>query len=121
MPKQTLTGTLEEQCDFLYQMAQEKISQGNFTGAVHVLQEVVKHAPNFRDAAALLANAKQKKAEQRRLIFWVIGGSIFFITLGTLLQLPNDWLFITFAVVGALVGFVVGNFLETRKRRLQNQ
>jgi hypothetical protein len=121
MPKQTLTGTLEEQCEFLYQMAQEKITQGNFTGAVHVLQEIVKHAPAFRDAAALLAEAKRKKAEQRRLIFWVIGGSILFIAFGTLLQLPNDWLFITFAVVGALVGFAIGNFWEIRKRRHQNQ
>lgn len=121
MPKQTLTGTLEEQCEFLYQMAQEKMTQGNYTGAAHVLHEIVKYAPTFRDAAALLAVAKQKKAEQRRLIFFVIGGSILFIAVGTSLQLPNDWLFLLFAVVGALVGFAIGNLLEIRKRRHQNQ
>lgn len=121
MPKQTLTGTLEEQCEFLYQMAQEKMTQGNFTGAVHVLEEIVKHVPKFRDAATLLAEAKQKKAEQRRLIFWVIGGAILFIALGTIVQLPNDWLFIMFAVIGALIGFASGNFFEIRKRRHQHQ
>ncbi|HMN31708.1 MAG TPA: hypothetical protein PKE45_26400, partial [Caldilineaceae bacterium] len=54
MPKQLLTGTLEEQCEFLYTMAVEKMAQGNYTGAVHALKEVVKHAPDFRDAQALL-------------------------------------------------------------------
>lgn len=117
MPKQTLTGTLEEQCEFLYQLAQEKMSQGNYTGAVHALSEVVKHAPAFRDAAALLAAAKEKKAEQRRLLFAGMGGSFLFIVLGTFLQLANDWAFLAFAVVGALIGFGVANFFEIRKRR----
>jgi len=117
MPKQTLTGTLEEQCEFLYQLAQEKIAQGNYTGAVHALQEIVRHAPSFRDAAVLLNEAKQKKAQQRRLLFAGMGGAALFIALGTLLQLPNDWLFLAFAVIGALLGFGVGNFFEMRKRR----
>jgi uncharacterized membrane protein AbrB (regulator of aidB expression) len=116
MPKQTLAGTLEEQCEFLYQLAQEKIAQGNYTGAVHALNEVVKHAPTFRDASALLAAAKKKKAEQRRLLFAALGGSFVFIAVGTFLQLPNDWAFLAFAVVGALIGFGVGNFFEMRKR-----
>lgn len=117
MPKQTLTGTLEEQCEFLYQLAQEKMVQGNYTGAVHALDEVVKHLPAFRDAAVLLTTAKQKKAEQRRLLFAGMGGSLLFIALGTFLQLPNDWAFLAFVFVGALFGFGVGNFFEIRKRR----
>lgn len=70
MPKQTLTGTLEEQCEFLYQLAQEKMAQGNYTGAVHALQEVTKHAPTFRDAAALLREAKQKKSGASTAAFY---------------------------------------------------
>ena len=118
MPKQTLAGTLEEQCAFLYELAQEKMAQGNYTGAVHALAEVVKHAPSFRDAPALLEEAKRKKAEQRRMIFLALGGAALFVGLGTILQLPNDWLFLLFAVVGALLGFGVGNFFEIRKKRL---
>jgi hypothetical protein len=121
MPKQILSGTLEEQCEFLYQLAQEKMTQGNYTGATHALQEIVKHAPTFRDAAALLDEAKQKKAEQRSLLFSAMGGAALFIALGTILQLPNDWLFLTFAIVGALLGFAIGNVFEIRKRRNQNQ
>lgn len=115
MPKQKLTGTLEEQCEFLYQLAQEKMSQGNYTGAVHALEEVVAHAPAFRDAATLLQAAKRKKSEQRRLLFAAMGGSALFIAVGTVLQLPNDWLFLLFAIVGAFVGFGIANFLEIRK------
>ncbi len=117
MPKQTLTGTLEEQCEFLYQLAQEKMVQGNYTGAVHALKEIVKHLPSFRDAATLLVEAKQKKSEQQRLLFSAIGGAAIAIALGTLLQLPNDWLFLIFATVGAFVGFGISNFIELRKRR----
>ena len=117
MPKQKLTGTLDEQCEFLYQLAQEKMSQGNYTGAVHALDEIVTHAPTFRDAAALLQVAKQKKTEQRRLLFSALGGASLFIAAGTVLQLPNDWLFLLFAVVGAFVGFGIANFIEIRKHQ----
>lgn len=115
MPKQKLTGSLEEQCEFLYQLAQEKMAQGNYTGAVHALEEIVTHAPTFRDAAGLLQAAKHKKAEQRRLLFAAVGGAALFIAVGTMVQLPNDWWFLLFAVVGAFVGFGVANFIEIRK------
>ena len=118
MPKQKLTGTLEEQCEFLYQLAQEKMSQGNYTGAVHALEEIVTHAPAFRDVAALLQAAKGKKSEQRRLLFSAMGGAALFIAVGTVLQLPNDWLFLLFAVVGAFVGFGIANFIEIRKDQI---
>ena len=119
MPKQKLTGTLEEQCEFLYQLAQEKMSQGNYTGAVHALVEIVTHAPTFRDAAVLLQVAKQKKSEQRRLLFSALGGASLFIGIGTILQLPNDWLFLLFAVVGAFVGFGIANYIEIRRDQLR--
>ena len=119
MPKQKLTGTLEEQCEFLYQLAQEKMSQGNYTGAVHALDEIVTHAPTFRDAVALLQTAKQKKAQQQRLLFSALGGGALFIGFGTVLQLPNDWLFLLFATVGAFVGFGIANLIEIRKDQVR--
>jgi hypothetical protein len=115
MPKQLLTGTLEEQCEFLYTMAQEKLAQGNFTGAVYALQEIVKHAPNFRDAQALLVEAKARKATQRRLLLTALAGALLFVALGTIINLDNDLLFLALAVVGALVGYGVGNWLESRR------
>src|SRR5678815_5563863 len=104
MPKQLLTGTLEEQCDFLYNMAVEKMAQGNYTGAVYALKEVVKHLPNFRDAQTLLAVAKSRKATQSRLLFAGLIGAALGIGVGTLLHLSNDLVFIALAVIGAVVG-----------------
>lgn len=111
MPKQLLAGTLEEQCDFLYNLAQEKMAQGNFTGAAHALAEVVKYAPDFRDAQALLSEARARKAAQRRLLITSILGAMVFVGMGTLLQVSNDLILIGLALVGAVIGYAAGSWL----------
>lgn len=116
MPKQLLTGTLDEQCEFLYNMALEKMQQGNFTGAVHALKEVVKHNPGFRDAAAVLAEAKRRKAEQSQLLWFVFGGAALFVFIGTIAHLGNDLIFLGLIVMGALLGFFVGNLIRILRR-----
>jgi hypothetical protein len=124
MPKQVLTGTLDEQCAFLYTLAQEKMTQGNFTGAVHALQEIAKHAPHFRDVQTLLAEAQWRKAQQRRLLIAGLLGAIVFVGIGSTLRLSNDLLLILLAVVGAVVGYGVGNYLESFRQptlRLPNR
>ncbi len=110
MPKQMLTGTLEEQCEFLYRVAQEKMAQGNYTGAVHALKEIVKYAPDYRDAQALLVEARQRKAAQSALLWWGLAGGALFIGVGTVLQVRHDLIFLLLALVGALVGYGVGTF-----------
>lgn len=116
MPKQLLSGTLEEQCEFLYSLAQQKMVQGNFTGAVHALQEIVKHAPDFRDAVHLLAEAKQRKRAQTQLLWFAFGGATVFIAIGTAREISNDLVFIGLALVGALLGFFVGNYVQSLRR-----
>ena len=116
MPKQLLTGSLDEQCEFLYNLALDKMQQGNFTGAVHALQEIVKHKPDFRDAKAVLAEAKARKAEQNRLLWFALTGAALFVLWGTVLQVPNDLVFLGMAVVGAVVGFLVGNLVQSLRR-----
>ena len=61
MRRQQLSGTLDEQCAFLYELALEKMEQGNFTGAYHALKEVARHQPNFREVQAQLAEATFRK------------------------------------------------------------
>jgi hypothetical protein len=116
MPKQLLTGTVDEQCEFLYTLAQEKMAQGNFTGAVHALQEVIKHRPRFRDAQALLAEAKARKAIQTRLLIASLVGALLFVGIGTVVRLSNDLFFLLWAALGAIVGYGVGNWLESYRR-----
>jgi len=117
MPKQTLAGSLEEQCEFLYAMAQEKIAQGNFTGAVYALKEIVKYVPTYRDAASLLAEAKRQKSTQTTLLIAAFVGAALFIGIGTFLQISNDLLFLLLALTGALIGFGVGNFIRSFQSR----
>ena len=117
MKKQKLTRTLEEQCEFLYRLAEEKMAEGNYTGAAHALKEVVRHLPSFRNAAELLQIAQQRKKEQRKLLSFAILGAIAFTALGTWLQLANDLIFIVLIAVGAVVGYGVGN-LTTGSRKL---
>ena len=116
MPKQLLTGTLEEQCDFLYAMAQEKMSAGNYTGAYHALKEVVKHAPDRKEAVALLAVARQRKSEQSRLLLISLAGAILFIVIGSAARLSGDIWLLALGFVGLLVGYGVGNLLNSLRR-----
>ncbi|MEZ4713267.1 MAG: hypothetical protein R3A44_39130 [Caldilineaceae bacterium] len=116
MQKQQLSGTLEEQCDFLYRLAQEKMAEGNYTGASHALKEVVRHFPAFQDAAELLQIAQRRKTEQRRLLSFAIVGSVVFTGLGTWLQLANDLIFIVLIVVGAVVGYALGNLINSFRK-----
>ena len=116
MPKQLLTGALEEQCDFLYALAQEKMSEGNYTGAYHALKEVVKHAPQREEAVALLAVAKQRKSEQTRLLLLSLAGAVLFVGIGSAARLSNDLWLMALGFVGLLVGYGIGNLLNSLQR-----
>lgn len=113
MSKQLLTGTLEEQCDTLVQMAQEKMSAGNFTGAYHALKEVVKHAPHRTDAVALLAEARRRKSEQTRLLLISLVSAVVFVGIGSAVNLSSDVWMLALGFVGLLVGYGVGNFFTS--------
>jgi hypothetical protein len=117
MPKQLLTGTLDEQCEVLYDLALEKMEQGNYTGAVYALKEIVKHNPDFRDAAAVLEIAKRRKAQQATLLWSAVIGAATFIGIGTMLNVPNDLIFWLLAIVGGIIGYLVGNLIVSFGRQ----
>lgn len=119
MSKQLLTGTLEEQCDTLVQLAQEKMAAGNFTGAYHALKEVVKHAPERKDAVALLAEAKRRKSEQTRLLLISLLGAILFVGIGSVANVSGDLWLLALGFVGLLVGYGAGNFVNSLGRPAQ--
>jgi hypothetical protein len=117
MPKKMLTGTLEEQCAFLYKLAQEKMEAGNFTGALHALKEIEKHAPDYPGSAELLAQAKSGKREQSLLIWCGFAGAIGLIFFGTLWNVPNDLWFLGLALSGAVLGYLLGRAILGISRR----
>lgn len=115
MRTEKLAGTLEEQCAFLYQLAQNKMAEGNYTGAFHLLQEIVKYDSSYKDAASMLAEVKQRKREQRNLLLTALLGASLFVGIGTVVQIPNDLIFILLAVIGAVVGFGIGSLFIGRQ------
>ena len=113
MPKQKLTGTLEQQCEFLYGLAITKMAQGNYTGAKHALEEIVKYKPDFRDAQQLLQEVSRKKSDQTFLVVMAILGAAVGVAVGSIGQLGNDLVLLALAGVGALVGYGVGNYIRS--------
>ena len=117
MPKQMLSGTLDEQCAFLYDLGREKLEQGNYTGAVHAFREIVKYAPDYLDTAKLLATAQRRKSEQRSLIVSAFTGAIVMVGVGGLLHFQNDLYLLVFAFVGLVFGYAAGNMWNSRRRK----
>ena len=117
MPKQLLTGTLAEQCDFLYDLAQQKMAQGNYTGALHALKEIADYAPDYKDVTVLLEQAQKRKREQTMLIVTSLFGLALFVGAGSLVGVANDLWFLVLAVVGSVVGFFAGNALIIYRQR----
>ena len=112
MAKKQLTGTLDEQCSFLYELAQEKMASGNYTGAVYVLKEIIKYQPNYADAAQMLENARQHKKEQLFRLFISLGGAILFVGIGSTAGLRNDLWLLALAIVGLLIGYGISNLVR---------
>ncbi len=117
MPKESLSGTLDEQCEFLYDLALEKMNQGNYTGAAHALKEILKYKPGFRDAEELYQEVKARKSEQTFLLMMAFAGAAVFVAIGGIVGVPNDLVFLVVVVIGALVGYGVGNLISSFRSR----
>jgi hypothetical protein len=121
MPKQRLTGTLDQQCEFLYGLAITKMAEGNYTGAKHALQEIVKYKPDYRDAQQLLEQVSRKKSDQTFLIVMAFVGAAIGIAFGSLGQLGNDLVLLVLAGIGALLGYGAGNYIRSFRARAANK
>lgn len=121
MPKEMLTGTLDEQCAFLYDLGREKMENGNYVGAIHAFGEIVKYAPDFRDTMELLEESRRRKAEQRFLIVGAIMGGVAMVAVGSALNLRNDLLLLIFALVGTLVGYVLAVVVNSRRQETRSR
>ena len=116
MPKQKLSGTLDEQCQFLYDMALAKMAEGNYTGAKHALQEIVKYKPDFRDAAALLEEVKRRKSNQTFLLLAAFVGAALGVTAGSFAGAPNDLVLLIYLAAGGLFGYGAGNLISSYRQ-----
>lgn len=108
MPRQMLTGTLDEQCAFLFNLAKEKMAASNFTGAIHALKEIGKYAPDYPGMAELLEQARKAKREQALLVWFGFIGAMIGVFVGRWRGVPNDLWFLGLALAGAVIGYLLG-------------
>ena len=114
MARQELQGTLEEQCEFLYGLAVEKMQAGNFSGTVYALKELHRHDPGYRDVARLLATVKIRKARQRNLILAGVAGGALAVSIANLLGVTADLWLIAAAAAGLVCTYALATMLRRR-------
>ena len=120
MARQELQGTLEEQCEFLYGLAVEKMQAGNFSGAVYALKELHRHDPGYRDVARLLATVKIRKARQRNLILAGVAGGALAVSIANLLGVTADLWLIAAAAAGLVCTYALATVCRRRAPALDS-
>lgn len=116
MAQHQLTGTLEEQLATVYDMVEERMSQGKYSGAVHYAKEIIKADPNYRDIQDILRRAKQAKREQSLTLTISLIGAIIVVAITRWLGLTEDWQSLFFAFVGLILGFAISTWFFIRRR-----
>ncbi|RME84219.1 MAG: hypothetical protein D6775_06035 [Caldilineae bacterium] len=114
MPRQQLSGTLEEQLATVYELVRERMATGRYSGAVHYAKEIIKVDPNYRDIQEILKQAEKAKREQRFLLVISLIGAIVAVAITRGLGWTQDWQSLMFALAGLVIGFLIGNTLYRR-------
>ncbi len=115
MPKQQLSGTLDEQLATLYEMAQQRLAEGKYSGAVHFAKQIIKADPNYRDIQEILRKAQRAKSEQT----WTLVASLVMAMLAIAFARPlgfsKDWQMLILGFFGLLIGFLLTTALFLRR------
>ncbi len=118
-----LTGTPEEQADQLYEMAEEAMSQGRYSGAYYYWQDIEKVLPGYRDVPDRLVEANLARREQRFLIMGALLGAVALVFVARLLGAQRELVLFGAAVLGLLGGWLVSLLLFSAmmRRRKPNE
>ncbi|MEA3336571.1 MAG: hypothetical protein U9R25_11720 [Chloroflexota bacterium] len=111
MATEQLHGTVEEQADQLYGMAEEAMEEGRFTGAVRYFAEIERALPGYRDVPQRLASARRARNEQRFSLFGSLLGAMLLIVLARILNASSEWVFLAAGAIGLILGFVLSQLI----------
>lgn len=115
MAKQQLSGTLDEQLATLYDMTQQRLADGKYSGAVHFAKQIVKVDPNYRDIQEILRKAQRAKYEQTWAMVVSLIVAMLAIALARPLGFSKDWQMLIFGFFGLLIGFLATTALFLRR------
>ncbi len=116
MVKEELQGSLEEQLATIYDLVQERMAAGRYSGAIHYAKEIIKHDPDYRDIQDILQEARRAKREQTFLLLASLLGAAIAVFVTRRLGWTRDWQSLAAAGVGAVVFFfILNSFFLLRK------
>ncbi len=109
MPKLQLAGSVDEQLATVYEMVQERMANGRYSGAVTYAKEIIRVDPNYRDIQEILAQAQRAKREQTWGLVISLVAAVVAVALARWIGLTRDWQMLIFAFVGLIGGFLLTN------------
>lgn len=112
-----LTGTPEEQADQLYDLAEEAMGEGRYSGAYRYWLEIEKALPGYRDVPERLAEANLARREQRFLIMGALLGAVVLVAIARSLGAERELVLLAAAVLGLLVGWLISLLVFSKLMR----
>lgn len=117
MAKQQISGTLEEQLATVYDIVQQRMADGKYSGAVHYAKEIIKADPNYRDIQQILRSAQQAKRQQSLTLVVSLLAAIVGVIIARFAGFDKDWQMLLAGFIGLLVGFLLVTALFLRRSR----
>lgn len=117
MPKQQLSGTLEEQKAAVYEIVQQRMAEGKYSGAVHYAKEIIKADPDYRDIQQVLQQARQAKRQQTLTLVASLVAAIFGVAAASAAGFDADWQMLLAGFIGLLIGYLLAIAYFVRRSR----
>lgn len=107
MPKQQLSGTLEEQMAALYEIVEQRMAEGKYSGAVHYANEIIKVDPNYRDIQHTLQKARHAKRQQTLTLIASLMTAMVGVAVASFAGFDKDWQMLLAGFIGLLLGYLL--------------
>jgi hypothetical protein len=115
MPKQHLTGTLEQQLAAVYAIIEQRMAEGKYSGAVHYAKEIIKVDPNYRDIQHLFQQARQARRQQTLTLIASLLVAIVGVAIASAAGFDNDWQMLLAGFLGLLLGYLLAIIIFVRR------
>lgn len=115
MAKQQLSGTLEEQLAAVYEIVEQRMAEGKYSGAAHYAKEIIKVDPNYRDIQTLLPQAQQAKRQQTLTLVASLLVAILGVAAASVAGFDRDWQMLLAGFIGLLFGYLLSIALFVRR------
>ncbi|MBX7234228.1 MAG: hypothetical protein K1X65_07580 [Caldilineales bacterium] len=117
MPKQQLTGTLAEQLATVYEIVEQRMAEGKYSGAVHYAQEIIKVDPNYRDIQHVFQQARQARRQQTLTLVASLLVAILGVAIASAAGFDKDWQMLLAGFLGLLLGYLLAIIVFVRRSR----